>query len=290
MIYDCFQFFNELDLLDLRLNTLDPVVDNFVISESTVTFSGDPKPLYYDENKNLFRKFHHKIIHNVVSDTPDVNPFERDVFQKNAVSRALDPCRKDDIIIFSDLDEVPNPATIKKLVSEMNEETIYHFAQRQFYFYLNLEEISGNLLSFTGEFPGSHVKRWLGTKLFRYSFISDKNIGETRSPEMKECGKRIDEGGWHFTYMGGGREQSIEDRVAHKIKSAAHQEFNNNKILKGISKKIRSNKDIFGRNAKFEIVQFDNSYPEYLLSNLEKFEHLIAPKKKGFEFFKWLQR
>ncbi len=77
MVYDCFQFFNELDILKIRLNVLAPIVDRFVISEATETFSGLKKPLYYEENKHLFAEFADKIIHVVVDDTP-----ERDTFQK----------------------------------------------------------------------------------------------------------------------------------------------------------------------------------------------------------------
>ena len=79
MVYDSFQFFNELDILLLRMHILNDVVDRFVISESTVTFSGDAKPLFYEENKEMFKEFQHKIIHNVVDDTPmDCDAFTRD--------------------------------------------------------------------------------------------------------------------------------------------------------------------------------------------------------------------
>ena len=70
MVYDCFQFFNELDILKIRLNVLSPVVDRFVISEATETFSVLKKPLYYEENKEMFAEFADKIIHVVVEDTP----------------------------------------------------------------------------------------------------------------------------------------------------------------------------------------------------------------------------
>ena len=66
MIYDCFQFFNELDMLKIRLNVMSPIVDKFVISEATETFSGLKKPLYYEENKEMFAEFADKIIHVVV--------------------------------------------------------------------------------------------------------------------------------------------------------------------------------------------------------------------------------
>jgi len=70
-IYDCFCFFNELDLLELRFNILDPYVDYFVLSEASVTHTGQPKPYYYEENKKRFAKWEHKIIHLKITDTPD---------------------------------------------------------------------------------------------------------------------------------------------------------------------------------------------------------------------------
>ena len=70
-IYDCFNFFNELDLLEIRLNTLKDSVDYFVIVESNVTHSGQFKPLYYEENKERFKSFEDKIIHYVVMNTPN---------------------------------------------------------------------------------------------------------------------------------------------------------------------------------------------------------------------------
>ena len=133
MIYDCFQFFNELDILKIRLHVLSPVVDRFVISEATETFSGLKKPLYYEENKAMFAEFEDKIIHVVVDDTPQGGTHERDTFQKNAVTRGLAGCTDDDIVIFSDLDEIPNPDKIREILQNFQEDKIYHFAQRLFY-------------------------------------------------------------------------------------------------------------------------------------------------------------
>ena len=159
MVYDCFQFFNELDILKLRLHIMNPVVDRFVISEATETFSGNPKPLYYEENKEMFAEFADKIIHVVVDDTPPGYTHDRDTFQKNAVGRGLKDCTDEDIIIFSDLDEIPNPEKIKEILQNFDSTKIYHFAQRLFYCYLNMEEVSGNLLC--GRIPGSGtIQRW----------------------------------------------------------------------------------------------------------------------------------
>ena len=133
MVYDCFQFFNELDILLLRMHILNDVVDKFVISESTVTFSGDPKPLFYEENKDMFKEFEGKIIHNVVYDTPmDCDAFTRDHHQKCAVGRGIAGCKDDDIIIFSDVDEIPNVETLKKILPDIEPGKIYMLAQRLF--------------------------------------------------------------------------------------------------------------------------------------------------------------
>lgn len=205
MIYDCFQFFNELDILKLRLHIMNPVVDRFVISEATETFSGNPKPLYYEENKEMFAEFADKIIHVVVDDTPPGYTHDRDTFQKNAVGRGLKDCTDDDIIIFSDLDEIPNPEKVKEIIEHFDRTKIYHFAQRLFYCYLNMEEVSGNLLSYAGEFPGVENKKWIGSKMCSYALLKEQGLqlGELRFPERKECGIRVEDGGWHFGYMGG---------------------------------------------------------------------------------------
>ncbi len=124
-------------------------MDKFVISEATETFSGLKKPLYYEENKYLFNEFADKIIHVVVDDTPEGGTHERDTFQKNAVTRGLSGCKDEDIILFSDLDEIPNPDKIREILQNFQDDKIYHFAQRLFYCYLNMEEVSGNGNGFT---------------------------------------------------------------------------------------------------------------------------------------------
>lgn len=282
MVYDSFQFFNELDILKLRMNVLNDVVDYFVISESTVTFSGDPKPLYYNENKEMFKEFEHKIIHNIVDDTPmDCNAFMRDHHQKCAVARGLKACKPDDIIIFSDVDEIPNPDTLRELLPTVEDGKIYMLAQRLFYCYLDMEEVSGNLLSVTGEFDDVEKKQWLGTKVCKYSILDNYTTEELRNKEQKEIGVRVPNGGWHFSYMGGGKKQSTADRVKYKIKSAAHQEYNNRHILWNVKKNIKNMQDIFGRDSKLKIVEIDETYPKYLRDHLDEYKYLLYPKKKG---------
>ena len=252
MVYDCFQFFNELDILKLRMHVLDDVVDKFVISEATVTFSGEKKPLYFQENREMFKEFEDKIIHKVVDDTPmDTSAFMRDSHQKCA---------------------------------DFDGSKIYALAQRNFYCYLNMEETSGSLLSITGEFEGFTGKdrRWLGTKICNYGMLKRFTTEQLRDSKQKELMVRVADGGWHFSYMGGGKDESVEDRVKYKIKSAAHQEYNNRATLSKVKKKIRNHEDILGRSTDFQIVPVDESYPVYLREHLEEYQYLMYPEKKSF--------
>lgn len=285
MIYDCFQFFNELDMLKIRLNVMSPIVDKFVISEATETFSGLKKPLYYEENKEMFAEFADKIIHVVVDDTPEGYTHDRDTFQKNAVTRGLKDCTDEDIIIFSDLDEIPNPEKIKEILKDFQEDKIYHFAQRLFYCYLNMEEVSGNLLSYAGEFEGVERKKWIGSKMCSYKLLREQNLqlGELRFPERKEIGIRVEDGGWHFGYMGGHGEKDIKKRVQEKVISAAHQEYNSKYVLNQVTDQIKDGKDIFGRDAKFIRCEIDESFPVYVREHQEELSYLIMQEEKETE-------
>ena len=282
MVYDCFQFFNELDMLKIRLNVMSPIVDKFVISEATETFSGLKKPLYYEENKEMFAEFADKIIHVVVDDTPEGYTHDRDTFQKNAVTRGLANCTDEDIIIFSDLDEIPNPEKIKEILKNFQQDKIYHFAQRLFYCYLNMEEVSGNLLSYAGEFEGVERKKWIGTKMCSYKLLREQNLqlGELRFPERKEIGIRVEDGGWHFGYMGGHGEKDIKKRVQEKVISAAHQEYNSKHVLNQVTDQIKDGKDIFGRDAKFIRCEIDETFPTYIREHQKELDFLIMHEEK----------
>ncbi|RLP91699.1 N-acetylglucosaminyltransferase, partial [Micromonospora sp. CV4] len=142
MVYDCFVFYDELDLLEIRLNVLDKVVDKFVIIESKKTFRGTDKPLFYIENTQRYAQFESKIIHVVVEDFPKINwkklrPFsnwDREDYQRNALAKALANCAPEDVIIFSDVDEIPTP---EKVTEYLHKPGIKTFYQELYYYYLN---------------------------------------------------------------------------------------------------------------------------------------------------------
>lgn len=279
MVYDCIPFFNEIDILKLRLHILNPIVDKFVIEEATVTFSGEPKELCFEKNKDLFKEFLPKIEYIVVDNSPvNTTTHLRDKFQKNALVKGLADATEEDVIILSDVDEIPNPKVLKEVIAHFDKDKIYHFAQRMFYCFLNMEEVSGNLLSITGEFPGVERRLWLGTKVFSKKSIPADGIIQLRealvtSPEAV----RVPNGGWHFGYMGNTGEKDVAKRIGTKVVAAAHQEYNDDVLLAEAADRLLLGQDMFGRDAKFERVEVDESYPEYLLEHREEYEYLIMP-------------
>lgn len=276
-VIDVFPFFNELDILEIRLNVLDPYVDCFILSEATKTFSGLDKPLYYQENKERFEKFSHKIIHNIVEDTtsPDLHPYQRDVFQKDNIKKVvLDNVSDEDVIIWSDVDEVPNPDVIKEVESFFEQDAIFHFAQENCMGYLNLVEVGGIIRAMTSDWDYEDRPRWLGTKMFGKSILEKYTLSELRSKQEKESNYRVFPGGWHWSYVGS-EGLSVEERVLKKIECAAHSELNTQQIKSNVAR-VKDNKDPLGRDyAVYQPVPLDDSYPEYILNNKEKFASLI---------------
>ncbi len=279
MVYDCIPFFNELDILNLRLHILDPLVDKFIIEEATVTFSGEPKELCFAKNKELFKEFLPKIEYIVVDNSPvQMTTHERDKFQKNALERGLKNASDEDVIILSDADEIPNPKVLKEIIDHFDSGKVYHLAQRMFYCYLNMEEMSGKLLSVTGEFPGVHRKMWLGTKVFSKKSIPKEGIIQLREACVTDSGAvRVPDGGWHFGYMGSSREKDVSKRIGEKVVAAAHQEYNDQDTLAEAKDRLLLGQDMFGRDAQFQRVEIDGSYPEYLLAHLEEYQYLVMP-------------
>lgn len=259
MIYDCFMFFNELDVLEVRLNELYNVVDKFILVEADKTFTNQNKPLYYEINKERFAKFADKIEHIIITEYPEFDAawtfenYQRDVIIKTLKER----CSDDDLIIISDLDEIPRASLIKK---HKDTEGIKVFEQKLYTFYFN--------------YLNATEPVWTrGTRLLKFKDVGNKTLTDIRMAE----GKHIKDAGWHFTYLGG------LDMVRYKIKSFAHQEYNNNYYMNDarLKRLIHDGVDIFERGYKYRIVNIDKSFPEYVCQNKAKFDHLII---KDFPF------
>jgi hypothetical protein len=114
MIYDCFQFFNELDLLEIRLEELYPVVDKFIICESTKTHSGKNKSLRYIENIARYKKYKDKIKYIVYDEFPEgATSWDLENNQRRCILKGLEEVNKYDIIMISDIDEIPRRSFIE---------------------------------------------------------------------------------------------------------------------------------------------------------------------------------
>jgi beta-1,4-mannosyl-glycoprotein beta-1,4-N-acetylglucosaminyltransferase len=237
ILIDCFIFYNEVDMLDYRLNILDSVVDFFVIVESTHTFVGKKKPLYFLENYERFEKFKDKIIHVIVDDFPfktnvdfsKNQQWDNEHFQRNCISRGLNylKLKNNDVLIVSDLDEIPDPRTLNKI--KLNEIKVTVNSLEMDLYYYNLRAI--------------YSKKWCASKVILYKLYIESKLSfeEIRSLNASI----IKQGGWHLSYFG-----SVSF-IKNKIQNFSHQEFNNNHITDEdrINTRIQNNTDLYDRNS-----------------------------------------
>ena len=266
-IFDCFQYFNEKHIAEIRFNILDEFVDTFVIVESTVNHQGKPKKLHFDINK--YKKFRNKINYIVVDDTPESikKPHKGgeslvEQHQRNSIMKGIKDADDNDLIILSDVDEIPN---LNKL-NEFDKNKYAVFSQKMFMYKLNLLNLREN------NWHGSKVclkknfksPQWLrNLKFKKYPFW---RIDKIRNLQI------IKDGGWHFAYL-----QSPEN-ISKKIKSFAHGEFNKDNISneENIKLKIEKGQDIFDRGYNLKKVEVDSTFPRYILKNKDKLKKWIV--------------
>ena len=266
-VIDCFIFYNELELLTYRLNLLYTIVDFFVIVESTHTHTGKEKPLFFNENKNVFANFKDKIIHIIVDDFPHKYPsinitnddqWKNEGFQRNAISRGIDSIKNIsdlDIITICDLDEIPDLATLNKIKSG-NIVIDINSLQMDMYYY--------NLTT-------KYKNKWVSSKIFSYRKYKELNMScnQIRSLNCSD----LPNGGWHLSYFG---DLSF---IKNKIENFGHQEYNNNNYtdLAKIKDRIKNHTDLYDRtNEEFLKIEIkDNNYlpPNY---DIYLSKHFIA--------------
>jgi len=293
-IFDCFMYFDEEIVLDLRLNTLNEYVDYFVIVESSFNHKGEKRELKFNLKK--FEKFSKKIIYLVYNEVPHkiepinsadhedeksrkyiFNAYLRENAQRNYIFKGLHDADPNDIILVSDVDEIPN---LEKINFNKISEKLIFFNQTMFYYKFNLK--LPNLI-------------WTGTKACKKkNLISPqwlRNIKDKKYPfyridtlfsKTKYTNiKFIIEGGWHFTNIKTAKE------IRKKLKSYLHHrefdvdpisvediiEIMNNKIaIYDLNVDKKSNK--FGNGEKLENYKF-NLLPKYLQENSQKYKEWI---------------
>ncbi len=253
MVYDCFIFWNELDILKLRLHTLDNVVDRFVLVESDRDHSGHSKPLHFKENQNRFVEFLHKIEYVVVRDMPDnCSRLDREVHQRNAIMRGLDDADIGDLILISDADEIPNPERVTARATG-------GYKQQMFYYYYNL---------LTGY-------DWVGTAALQYADLKKTTPQKAREAVRSGGMPVIQGGGWHFSWIGDLSYMSA------KLAAFSHSELDNDAIRLALPRLTGSLKDFAGRNdAVFTPLELEAGvFPAYLVERQCDFKYVYPTTK-----------
>ena len=214
-VFDCFPFFNELDVLEIRLAELDALVDYFVIVEATHTHTAKPKPLYYADNRRRYDRFSHKIIHVVVDDLPlePSNHWGREIFQRQAIMRGLGEARPDDRIITSDCDEIPKPEVLRRALGFPGlSRRIVAFWCDNYNYRLNLRNVSHDHRLGPRLVTMSNLKSPNAVREIPFRFSKRRYLRPFVEPVaglrvVKRLGKWLWPtilwgGAWHFTCMG----------------------------------------------------------------------------------------
>ena len=269
MIYDCFMYFDEDMLLDLRLNVMNKFVDFFVIVESKYTHQGKVK----DKKLNLsdFKKFKDKIIHIYnESKFENYNSWEKENFQRNQITKGLIDSKNEDIIMISDVDEIPN---LEKIDFSKINKYVYAFSQIHSMYKLNLirdDDWIGTKLCKKKVLISPQWLRALKVNKKYNIFRLDKYFSKTYYSKFKI----IRNGGWHFGWL------RNSDEIIQKINSYAHTEHNinqnNNKNY--IEDCMDKNVSFLNNNEKLLLNEEIDFLPKYILKNIDLYRKWIKEK------------
>lgn len=282
-MFDCCIINHELDLLEIRLNTLDCVVEKFVIVESPMTHSGKFKKMHFTENRERFRKWEDKIIHLVYHGYYIEDPanqtqivWHNENEQRNYVLKALDQAIPSDWLLYiSDVDEIPRPEKLleAKRINIATQMPV-NFALEQCMYFLNynfkgFKQIRGSYLYDPRTAKEMHMKHFNSQhhspSAIRWHMVADGY--ENDFPTVHDAG-------WHFSTLG-----SYED-IIYKIESNAHRfcdtdEFKNRER---VIKIIQDGGHVYDmdRYKDTKLVAREIEFlPLYVQANLEKFDKYI---------------
>lgn len=238
--FDCFTYFNESELVNLRFAELNDFVDHFVVVEASKTFTGNQKPLYFDELE-LSDEIARKIIR-VLADFPsdDMTPWERETYQRNMIVEGLDfNAKANDLVVISDVDEIPNPLTIDSIKGS---QLPIHLDVKQFFW------------NYHWQVP-DHCNQGARPVVAKMKHVKASSPQELRAAPLE----RIADGGWHFSFFGD------KERVKLKIESFAHTEYDSDeyKNAQNILYRIENGIDPFDR-FPLKYKEIDNTYPRSL--------------------------
>lgn len=283
MIHDCFTFAGEFDVLALRLETLADVVDRFVVAEGTRSFGGQPREVsqLHDRVPARFRK---RIVHLVVDELEAAPPsaWHNEFRQRNALARGLVDAQPDDLLVLSDVDEIPHPDCLRRFRPGRYLSAVLH--QRVFYYALNNELVrSGD----RWELPWK-AARMTTVRQLRGVYRTMQNLRRFGSEgRFPVTARRIDAllldrlatqhlapGGWHFTYL------MTPEAIAQKIAGFSHQEFNQGRYtdLEHLARCVQTRTDPFGRDRQFRVVPVQEDLPLPIQRHPERFRTWLVPE------------
>lgn len=242
-IYDCFTYFNEQELLNIRINELNNFVDYFVIVEASQTFTGKDKKFYLDDATDILSKWSDKIIRIKIDFLENIiDPWEREFFQRNAIAKVLNYADKNDIVLISDVDEIINPKVFYK-INKIKKP--YRLDNKQYFW------------NFHWQVP-SHCNQGARPTVCLAKHLIDYSPQQLRSKDLPI----IRDAGWHFSYF-----SNIEN-IIYKIESFAHTEYNQDeyKSLESIKHRIENGLDPFDR-FPLKYYDIDKTYPLYIQEN-----------------------
>jgi beta-1,4-mannosyl-glycoprotein beta-1,4-N-acetylglucosaminyltransferase len=277
-VYDCFLFSYNPDILEIRLNILDEVVDQFVIVEADYNWNGMYKGFVFTKEENLkkIEKFLHKITYVQVKDMPQHQILEfsnaeaaaetLEIFNRNAIARGLVNVKNDDIIIASDFDEIPRPEILKQIKKEKNKDVIL-LSMPNFFYRINsiapaIDKKLTNSVIFNKkmlEKHSVHELRWN----FRQALLENKK--DFKGTEFDV----IYNSGWHFSWAG---DSSF---INEKLDGYLHQEYRDEKGRKHIEEEAKM-RDLHPECGATVNILIDSFLPDYIVKNQEKYSYLIS--------------
>lgn len=234
MIIDCFTFYNELDMLEHRLEYLYDHVDHFVLSECNYTHAGNPKPMYYADNIDRFAKYKDKIIYTPFIIDPNDYVFEQgkadgacwelERAQRRNLGNGIKQFNNDAIIIITDLDEIPNVDIFPRFKQDLKNTPVIRLGQQLFYYNLRCKT----------------------PILWTYSVVTTKQQVDIHGADWFRMNAVVPaylDGGWHLSYF------MSAEMIANKLANFAHQEYNTPewKNIERIRDVVTNAKDPYGR-------------------------------------------
>ena len=269
-IYDCFTFYNELDLLELRLAELYNKVDHFVIVESNQTFTNRPKPWNFAENIDRYSNYLDKIIYVQVDDMPgSANAWDNERFQRDQIIRGIQSAEPEDLIIITDIDEIVRPAAIEHM--KTSDATLFPLRMTLSNFKINYMKLNPDRYGIWGMATIRSNLNHILPDAFR-----NMRFQFTNAPHQYTSGdiEVIEHGGWHFGYMGD------KNYLIDKARSFSHTEVNTPEFLDQIDPEASiAQGTSWDRKSQdqYTVVDLDHYFPQTILNNQEKYVGVILP-------------